>query len=154
MPNSLLNPLGKSKISSQRTLYRIVVFAEANDDRCHNVFSSDSGSEKGFVKEHRAAADFPLSAITINVTDPCCFLPAFSFAKSYNHLMKRLIFHIDVNSAFLSWESTRCVKNGKAELRLIPSGKCNRAVAISAALYLFDNLLTVLRGKPLDFLGR
>ncbi len=35
--------------------------------------------------------------------------------------MKRLIFHIDVNSAFLSWESTRRVKNGEADLRLIPS---------------------------------
>ena len=35
--------------------------------------------------------------------------------------MKRLIFHIDVNSAFLSWESTRRVKNGETDLRLIPS---------------------------------
>ena len=35
--------------------------------------------------------------------------------------MKRLIFHIDVNSAFLSWESTRRVKNGEDDLRLIPS---------------------------------
>ena len=35
--------------------------------------------------------------------------------------MKRLIFHIDVNSAFLSCESTRRVKNGEDDLRLIPS---------------------------------
>ena len=35
--------------------------------------------------------------------------------------MKRLIFHIDVNSAFLSWESTRRVKSGEADFRLIPS---------------------------------
>ena len=35
--------------------------------------------------------------------------------------MKRLIFHIDVNSAFLSWEATRRVKNGEDDLRLIPS---------------------------------
>ncbi len=33
----------------------------------------------------------------------------------------RLIFHIDVNSAFLSWESTRRVKNGEPDLRLIPA---------------------------------
>ena len=35
--------------------------------------------------------------------------------------MKRLIFHVDVNSAFLSWEATRRVKNGEADLRQIPS---------------------------------
>ncbi len=35
--------------------------------------------------------------------------------------MQRLIFHIDVNSAFLSWEATRRVKNGESDLRLIPS---------------------------------
>lgn len=35
--------------------------------------------------------------------------------------MKRLIFHIDVNSAFLSWEATRRVKKGEDDLRLIPS---------------------------------
>lgn len=34
---------------------------------------------------------------------------------------KRLIFHIDVNSAFLSWEAVRRVKNGEPDLRLIPS---------------------------------
>lgn len=35
--------------------------------------------------------------------------------------MKQLVFHIDVNSAFLSWEATRRVKNGEEDLRLIPS---------------------------------
>ena len=35
--------------------------------------------------------------------------------------MDRLIFHIDVNSAFLSWEAVRRVKNGGDDLRLIPS---------------------------------
>lgn len=35
--------------------------------------------------------------------------------------MERLIFHVDVNSAFLSWEAARRVKNGEADLRLIPS---------------------------------
>lgn len=35
--------------------------------------------------------------------------------------MERLIFHIDVNSAFLSWEAARRVKNGEPDLRLIPS---------------------------------
>ncbi|MBP5242198.1 MAG: DNA polymerase IV, partial [Clostridia bacterium] len=35
--------------------------------------------------------------------------------------MERLIFHIDVNSAFLSWEAARRVKNGESDLRLVPS---------------------------------
>ena len=35
--------------------------------------------------------------------------------------MERLIFHVDVNSAFLSWEAARRVAAGEADLRLIPS---------------------------------
>lgn len=35
--------------------------------------------------------------------------------------MDRLIFHIDVNSAFLSWEAARRVSLGMEDLRLIPS---------------------------------
>ena len=35
--------------------------------------------------------------------------------------MDRLIFHVDVNSAFLSWEAARRVARGEDDLRLIPS---------------------------------
>jgi len=35
--------------------------------------------------------------------------------------VKRIIFHIDVNSAFLSWEAARRVANGEDDIRLIPS---------------------------------
>ena len=35
--------------------------------------------------------------------------------------MRKLIFHIDVNSAYLSWEAVRRVRNGEPDLRLIPS---------------------------------
>lgn len=35
--------------------------------------------------------------------------------------MERLIFHIDVNSAFLSWEAARRVKEGLPDIRLVPS---------------------------------
>ncbi len=35
--------------------------------------------------------------------------------------MRKLIFHIDVNSAYLSWEAARRVANGEQDLRLIPS---------------------------------
>ena len=34
---------------------------------------------------------------------------------------ERLIFHIDVNSAFLSWEAARRVSRGEDDIRLIPS---------------------------------
>lgn len=33
----------------------------------------------------------------------------------------RLVFHIDVNSAFLSWEAVRRVQNGESDIREIPS---------------------------------
>lgn len=36
-------------------------------------------------------------------------------------MTERLIFHVDVNSAYLSWEATRRVKNREADLRLMPS---------------------------------
>ncbi len=35
--------------------------------------------------------------------------------------MKRVIFHIDVNSAFLSWEAVKRIRNGEADIRLFPS---------------------------------
>lgn len=35
--------------------------------------------------------------------------------------MKRLIFHIDVNSAYLSWEAARRVAEGEKDIRLVPS---------------------------------
>ncbi len=35
--------------------------------------------------------------------------------------MKRLIFHVDVNSAFLSWEAALRVSNGEDDIRNIPS---------------------------------
>ncbi len=35
--------------------------------------------------------------------------------------MARLIFHVDVNSAYLSWEAARRVRDGEPDLRLVPS---------------------------------
>ena len=35
--------------------------------------------------------------------------------------MARLVFHVDVNSAYLSWEAARRVANGESDLRLIPA---------------------------------
>ena len=35
--------------------------------------------------------------------------------------MDRLIFHIDVNSAYLSWSAVKLLSEGKEDIRLIPS---------------------------------
>ena len=35
--------------------------------------------------------------------------------------MRRIIFHIDVNSAFLSWTAVKMVREGKPDIRLVPS---------------------------------
>ena len=35
--------------------------------------------------------------------------------------MARLVFHVDVNSAFLSWEAARRVEKGEADIRLVPA---------------------------------
>ena len=35
--------------------------------------------------------------------------------------MPRIIFHIDVNSAFLSWSAVKLVMEGKPDIRLVPS---------------------------------
>ena len=35
--------------------------------------------------------------------------------------MKKLIFHVDVNSAYISWEAAKRVAAGEKDLRLIPS---------------------------------
>ena len=35
--------------------------------------------------------------------------------------MSRVIFHIDVNSAFLSWTAVKIVREGGQDIRLVPS---------------------------------
>ena len=39
----------------------------------------------------------------------------------YLPYMKRIIFHIDVNSAFLSWTAVKMIREGYQDIRLIPS---------------------------------
>lgn len=47
---------------------------------------------------------------------------AFFECMFYNKIMKRIIFHIDVNSAYLSWSALEKLKNGSdVDLRTIPS---------------------------------
>ena len=35
--------------------------------------------------------------------------------------MSRIIFHIDVNSAFLSWTAVKLLREGRPDIRLVPS---------------------------------
>ena len=35
--------------------------------------------------------------------------------------MRRVIFHIDVNSAFLSWTAVKLLEEGDEDIRLVPS---------------------------------
>ncbi len=66
--------------------------------------------------------------------------------------MNRLIFHIDVNSAYLSWESTRRVRNGQEDLRLIPSaigGDRQKRTGIILAKSIPAKKMGVKTGEPI-----
>ena len=67
--------------------------------------------------------------------------------------MDRLIFHVDVNSAFLSWEATRRVKNGEADLRLIPScigGDPDRRTSVVLAKSIPAKAFGIRTGEPIS----
>ncbi len=53
--------------------------------------------------------------------------------------MERLIFHVDVNSAYLSWEAAKRVKAGEPDLRLVPSAiggdpKSRRGIVLAKSI--------------------
>ncbi len=65
--------------------------------------------------------------------------------------MERLIFHIDVNSAFLSWEAARRVAAGEEDLRLIPSaigGDREKRTGVILAKSLPAKKLGIKTGEP------
>lgn len=67
--------------------------------------------------------------------------------------MERLIFHVDVNSAFLSWEAARRVKNGESDLRLVPSivgGDPERRSSIVAAKSIPAKAYGINTGEPVS----
>lgn len=80
--------------------------------------------------------------------------------------MARLIFHIDVNSAFLSWEATRRVSLGEEDIRLIPSAiggdrdKCTGVILAKSipakkfGIKTGEPVATALRKCPDLFLAR
>lgn len=65
---------------------------------------------------------------------------------------ERLIFHVDVNSAFLSWEAARRVKNGERDLRTIPScisGDPNSRRSVVLAKSIPAKRYQIKTGEPL-----
>lgn len=68
--------------------------------------------------------------------------------------MERLIFHVDVNSAFLSWESARRVANGEEDLRLIPAaigGDRDKRTGVVLAKSIPAKKFDVRTGEPIGF---
>ena len=67
--------------------------------------------------------------------------------------MDRLIFHIDVNSAYLSWEAARRVQNGETDIRLIPScisGDPDKRTSVVLAKSIPAKKYGVRTGEPLS----
>ena len=65
--------------------------------------------------------------------------------------MSRLIFHVDVNSAFLSWEAAKRVRDGGEDLRLIPSaigGDVEKRAGIILAKSIPAKKFGVTTGEP------
>ncbi len=67
--------------------------------------------------------------------------------------MRRLIFHVDVNSAFLSWEATRRVAEGEPDIRLIPScisGDPKKRTSVVLAKSIPAKRFNVKTGEPIS----
>jgi len=67
--------------------------------------------------------------------------------------MERLIFHVDVNSAFLSWEAARRVRLGEPDLRRIPScvgGNPERRTSIVTAKSIPAKAYGINTGEPIS----
>ena len=67
--------------------------------------------------------------------------------------MKRLVFHVDVNSAFLSWEAVRHLERTGEDLRLIPSaigGNPEKRTGIILAKSIPAKKMGVVTGEPIS----
>ena len=65
--------------------------------------------------------------------------------------MKRLVFHVDVNSAYLSWESARRVAAGEPDLRTIPAaigGDPEKRTGVILAKSIPAKKLGIRTGEP------
>jgi len=70
---------------------------------------------------------------------------------------ERLIFHLDINSAFLSWEATRRVANGESDIRLIPAvvgGDPSKRTSIVTAKSIPAKRYGINTGEPVSMAMR
>lgn len=68
-------------------------------------------------------------------------------------MSKRIVFHIDVNSAFLSWTATQMVKEGKNDIRLVPSvisGDPNKRTSVVLAKSIPAKKYKINTGEPIS----
>ena len=71
--------------------------------------------------------------------------------------MARLIFHIDVNSAFLSWEAARRVSLGEDDVRQIPSaigGDRDKRTGVILAKSIPAKKFGIRTGEPVGMANR
>jgi len=69
----------------------------------------------------------------------------------------RLVFHIDVNSAFVSWSAVESINNGGPDIRLIPSivgGDPNSRTSIVAAKSIPAKKYGIVTGEPVSLAMR
>ena len=67
--------------------------------------------------------------------------------------MERLVFHVDVNSAFLAWEAARRVAAGEPDMRLIPaciSGDPTKRTSVVLAKSIPAKKLGIRTGEPIS----
>lgn len=68
-------------------------------------------------------------------------------------MSKRIVFHVDVNSAFLSWTATQMVKDGKEDIRLVPSvisGDPNKRTSVVLAKSVPAKKYGISTGEPIS----
>lgn len=68
-------------------------------------------------------------------------------------MAKRIIFHIDVNSAFLSWTAVQMLKDGKDDIRLVPSvisGDPNKRTSVVLAKSIPAKKYKINTGEPIS----
>lgn len=68
-----------------------------------------------------------------------------------------MIFHVDINSAFLSWEATRRVANGEEDIRLVPAvigGDPTSRTSIVTAKSIPAKKLGITTGEPVSMAMR
>lgn len=83
-----------------------------------------------------------------------CFLPVIGYNRGKGKTMKdRLIFHIDVNSAFVSWSAVEQLASGGPDLREVPSvvgGDPNSRRSIVAAKSIPAKKYGINTGEPVS----